>query len=332
MQRSTLPPTRRLLPVEGDHVAPRDKVASSPQGQRDGITLKERLARSTKWILLSMLVTSIGVHRIISSEDHSSSVTLFVGGGEQGVSDVRSELPRWGPTTQRVYHSITSSAMMAHLVERFDLGDHFGLEPGDRAKTQASQMLLARTSVRLIDERCIRVEISLASAALAAAVANEIPVHLARMMETQRASLLNLTNTLDRSLLTSTQEWSKTYLDTVYQRFAALRKSGPLSHGTAPDRLDRELDELLAMLSSAQASLVEMRLNVTRSSLMLEHNMPPVIEVMQDAVEDPGSTPSSLIWRTALYTLLLGSLAVALLLLWHFHRHEVRYYWSGLRI
>ncbi len=289
-----------------------------------GPSLESRLRRN--WLrltvfalLVSVLVVGIRWRMPIR---YASTVLLMV--EHQGSSD---ELPlddRFpAPGVLYAYHLVTSSAVLDHLIDTFDLGTHYGTgiqDPMGRARTIES--LLGAIEPQYFDSQCLSITVHDEDRELAAAMANAISDRLVEL------AALNREKELERSVALYTRILERAEARNQEQRLQLTRsvatELGALRGRTlnSADRL--ELERTLEALHSSFEAMDELHRSVDLSTELLDRPPTPSIVASRSALLDTSPSHEVLAIRAGLLTFPIALLStLGLLIVLHFHGHEV---------
>lgn len=235
----------------------------------------------------------------------------------------------------------TSSAMLAVLIDRYDLVAHYGIDPAEQfALERAETLLRSRIHPTPMGLGVLQIEVTDLDPVMAKDLANDLAMELERQLSAR------ILGKFDRQaqLYSMIVERTKVQLDTNAQQMIRLiadlktgRNEMAEDHKLpvflkAMDAVDMRLTRLTAELSMADNELVQ-AMRQQQAALAVNAQDPlPSIEILDVAREDISTDPT---FHRITITLLAGGFAALFLIgffiLWFKHGGEIRTYWTAPR-
>ncbi len=235
----------------------------------------------------------------------------------------------------------TSSAMLAVLIDRYDLIAHYGVDPAEQfALERAETLLRSRIHPTPMGLGGLEIEVTDPDPVMAKDLANDLAMELERQLSAR------ILGKFDRQaqLYSMIVERTKVQLDTNAQQMIRLiadlkagRNEMAEDHKLpvflkAMDAVDMRLTRLTAELSMADNELVQ-AMRQQQAALAVNAQDPlPSIEILDVAREDISTDPT---FHCITITLLAGGFAALFLIgffiLWFKHGGEIRTYWTAPR-
>ncbi len=296
-------------------------------------TLKDYLGRSTKWIILFSATCTLIAAVLLWWDPvrYSARVVMLArDGNDKGV--VKDLLARDAPSDQsRLYHLATSTAMFEHLIERFDLYTHYGIDTlQPYASERAMNNLMHSVTASEPDGTCLVVTAKDRDRKMASDLANEVYAELRRMAEAMSRAHIARTVELYAQVIKATE----VDLENQVKRLSAL-VAGPdgLPHGqrkavgehAEPSSAEFQLAQIVAEVAAENQDLVEAQRVQAITLALADTEHTPEVLLIRRAQEDVSiSPPLRVATRLIIVALLslLGALLVAAV--WFLHRKEFK--------
>lgn len=234
------------------------------------------------------------------------------------------------PTSVRVFHLPTSTAMIDHLITEFDLYTHYGIDPnGPLHYELASTRLLGNIDIQLLDDRSANITIRDEDRAMAADMANAVYEKLKAMNEEQVMGSLERRIALYERVINNLEKRSSAQTAQLIALVAELKKPSGRNGGSnvtneQVDAINFKLSELAAQLTVANEELSQAAEGLEISAALEKESDVPDVHLVRKAVQDIG-TSEKRIWVNTLLFTMIGAviLAVVVLAVWFKHGHEV---------
>ncbi|MEZ4738619.1 MAG: hypothetical protein R2818_04500 [Flavobacteriales bacterium] len=300
-----------------------------------GTSLVQYLLRHTRWILLSaVLVTGLSALFLWSEPSlYSSSIVILTDQqlpieAENGFAKGRSN------GGSKLYYLATSTAMFDHLIDHFDLYDHFGLDPSAPwAYEQASGMLLRNIAAQDLGDGSMLITVRDKDRVMARDMANEVYAELQRTVARIALHWSEKNVALYEAIVAGTSE-------RIDEQSAALRalaaqlaeeedRAGRAKQfGTKDERtLSGKIDKLAAEITLVHHDLARaLRTNEIALAMEREEHIPELY-LARSALLDISTSPnlSRTLTLVSVFMLMLF-LGVVLVTIWRMHRDDVHHY------
>lgn len=270
LQRDRRPPQTRTRPKEGT------LDAFVPRWQR------QRVRRALPVLLGISVVFALcaGVYRYYKPLPYKSSVQVEAV-GYVSADPGPNVMTRQVPAVASVYHAASSTEVIEHLTDSFNLVAHYGLKADDPfARPRAMERLAASIEPRFLDGQVILITVKDKDRAMAQALADAIPHRLDRLAR-QMESLIMEQNAavLEKAIQRSNDE-SARRAEALMDMLATKLRAG---NGDGEEDRIRETMSALLMLSAPNFD-VERMLYITDE--LLKHPALPRIKVVRSALPD----------------------------------------------
>ncbi|MCC6936912.1 MAG: hypothetical protein IT226_01710 [Flavobacteriales bacterium] len=283
-----------------------------------------RTRRSWPILLFAAIVSGLvaGAIRWFVPARYASTIVLYVAGPPSHES-MTGGLPVVSPRMMRVFHAATSTEVLVHLLDTYDLQAHYGIAqniPGGR--TMAMQRLLTSIEPRYLDEQCMSVTVHDLDQGLAVVMANAIHDQLQTIVNRDEAVALERTVAVFGNVLHRTEQRTTERAD----RLAALlarKLLDPAMHVSGSNS-EAELLRAVDMLAAVETPSIELQRVYDIAAEMLSIAGPPQLILVRSAMPDiSNSTLSPAIIVALLTAIAVFIIGTTLILLWHFHGKDI---------
>ncbi len=316
----------------GANRAPHARWAIAPKG-----SLLDRFFAVRYWILaVAFAVGGIETFNLYRDPPlYSSSVLFLVDDQSTGKSDPSIPLLERSPSLAGLYHGATSTEMIDHLIERFDLYHYYGISSSEPlGYERVNNDLLDAISVRIVDQNGVVISVQDKDRQLAAAMANEIFLKLQEMTERQVIDDMERKIALYTQVIIGAEQRSTEQSDKLvsiaseFKRLSAGRD--PQAKADQLSTLNFQLAELVARLSASNDELLKAQRGEEMAAALLRKENLPIIHLVRKAVQD---VRTSKVMAALKALLLIPLAAVAAMLIsitfWCKHGHEFTSYFTG---
>ena len=296
-------------------------------------TLKDHLKQSTKWILLFTAVTTFLAVGLLWLDPirYSARVVMLARDGNDNEA-VKELLAPDAPADQsRLYHLATSTAMFEHLIERFDLYTHYGI---DTLKPYASELAMNNLVHSVMasepEGTCLVVTVKDRDRKMASDLANEVYAELRRMAEDLARARVQQTVELYAQVIKSTE----IDLDKQMKRLSALYP-GPTGLQNAIGKATEEVHERSStefQLAQVVSEVASMNRDLAKAQrvqaitlALADSDHGPEVMLVRRAQEDLSiSPPLRVAKRLVMVALLSFAGALLVSMIWFLHRRELK--------
>ena len=287
-------------------------------------SLLARLWRLKYLVLaVSLICTALtGYWFVLFPVQYSSSITIFMEGETDLAGDNGHGMLSRSLGVTRLTHLVTSTAMADHMVERFDLTAHYGLDPAHPQRLQqAGGWFVESVSIQLVDQLSLAITVSDPDKMMAAAMANELFVELKHILDTSAAADLERTIAFYQRIIDRTEVRSH---EQATQLGDLLEQSNGTNGASGLDaRTDLELAEIVAKLSANHEGLLQARNTFEVSAAMLKEKPRSTLHLMRKATEDIETSAGLKIATSMILALFISAaLMIGGVVIWHRHGHE----------
>ncbi len=285
------------------------------------VSLRELIAQK-RWVFLAMAIACVISSWVywVNPPMYSSTVSFYVLAPPVSDKDKPIYLSLYtDPVTLR--HIATSTAMYDHLIDRFDLQQHYGVPkgtPDERAILH--QMLQVRVGVDLRESEVVAVQVLDKERTMAAALANEVYAASDSMLRAEQQAQLDAQIRVYDQVIDSMEILAQigyTKLMRSAETLKDLRKGS--SEGMRSERaeaLEYALMDAADQVASINQDLVVERRNHANLLVMARDMGSGPVRLRSKAIEDLGPTP---LWRSIQWivtiTVAAGVVSTLLLLL-----------------
>lgn len=248
-----------------------------------------------KWLYLLLIVVA-GVFTFwflrYNLFTYSSTATFFLNSESQaGNSSSQSEfripdILKSGEQYDRAYQLINSSAMTDHLIKKFNLVSHYGIDTSaEFYYEKAIAVLNNRISIKTSPFKLIQVSVSDAHRYLAADIANEIVRYLNELNRKILVASMKQKLQLYENLLKNTQEDNLRRADLFSRQLEELNKLlGRLerqaeTHTGLLD-LHSRLNQLISSMERSNEDLSRLKISYSLALQSIESNNLPAINIV----------------------------------------------------
>jgi hypothetical protein len=265
---------------------------------------RSRLMRrywALRYWILSAVVVACGagvVYCILSPTLYASTVVLFVKEPAVVTEPSPFALPDHSPSMKQLFHGATSSQMMEHLLENFDLFHHYRINEADPFRFEKVNAALSRNiRVAMTEMNAISVTVRDRDRDMAAAMANAIFRELQRVTEAQFVAEMALMRKVHYEVITRTEKFSNEQEGALERLFATDPSTGKKENGL----MDLELAKLAGQLAVANEDLFEAKRYYDISDAILKKEHLPRLQLVRKAQRDITTSPvRSALWRILL--------------------------------
>lgn len=292
-------------------------------------TLKDYLWRSSKWILLFSVASTLlaAVPLRLDPIMYSARVVMLARDGNHQEAVQELLAPNAPADRSRLFHLATSTAMFEHLIQRFNLYAHYGI---DTLQPYASELAMNSLiqSIRASEPEgtCLVVTVDDTDRKMASDLANEVYAELRRMAEGMARSRIEQTVELYAQVIKATEQ----DLESQMKRLSELIV-GSNGQGTAigtrhdPNSTSFQLAKLVAEVGTVNQDLAKaQRVQAITLALANTDHTPEVLLVRRAQEDISISPPLRMAQRLIIVAVLslLGALFVATI--WFLHRREFK--------
>ena len=306
--------------LEPRHTDPHDggNGHAASNGRASGTLLDRLRAWKRRIILTALACTGLAALWLqLDPPDYTSSVVFFIGDRSGSAAEGVVAQAGLSPNIDRLFHSATSTEMIDHLIERFDLYTHFRIGPHKPFHHEkVSVWLLDHINVKRGDDNSVTITVKDEDRALAADIANGMFAKLQEMSEKQVISDLEHNMALydlviERTQQRSTEQSSKliALVDELEHQLG--NGAGPHGEGSeALTSLNVQLTRLAAQLSMANEDLSRAQKNDEIAAALIKKENLPRIDLVRKATQDIKTSRA----KSVVLTMLVVPLAVALMM------------------
>jgi len=254
---------------------------------------------------------------------YRSTAVVQVWVNENSPTDSPVSLMYISPSVRIILQQATSTRMYDHLIKKFDLKEHYGINPIDPYNVEKAYTILdKRVLVRMNDENTVSIEVSDPTAAFAAQMANAIAQDLQDFSKKEEDHQLNTLELVYSMLRTKNRERSTSLSD----QFAQVLNTG-LSNANAPEEVREVQLQIATLMSQMRSSEDDLRRNSEYYEVLQTVGgklKQPKVHLLRRAMRD---IRTSTLWISA-RTLTLSMITSVMLcvfgiILWHLHGTNV---------
>ncbi len=289
--------------------------------------------RSMRWWIVGFVVLACGAATafLVTNPVMYRSTVVLILHDRSAISATRPDnLLQEVPTSVRVFHLPTSTEMVDHLIAKFDLYTHYGIDPtGPLHYELASTRLLDNIDIQPLDDRSANITIRDEDRALAANMANAVYEKLKDMNEVQVMGGLERRIALYTRVIDNLEKRSSAQTAQLIALVGELKRLPGNSGGSKTineqvDGINFKLSELAAQLTVANEELSQAAEGLEISAALEKESDVPDVHLVRKAVQDIGTSKKEIWVNTLLFTM-IGALilAVAVLAIWFKHGHAV---------